>query len=693
MISEWESNNNLKQCQEFQSGVIRLIVWMIMFGLIGSAGYLGYFDINWEGFSYLFVGHLIWFIFVLSNVIKNPQPNVLRRYLSMIGDLSGTTFCIYLVGQPLSPFYLLYVWIFVSQGSRYGKKHLTASSIGSVVLFSIVQIPLDGWTKHYFEIGFLVFMLMVIPLYQHMLLGRLHEMTAAAKSANKAKSDFLATMTHELRTPLSGIIGMTSLLDDTCQNTEQRGYTKSIIFSANVLQLLIDDILDLSKIDANKLKINKDIVDCRDTFLQVCRALSNQALDKKLEVIFDCDTDVPERIVSDELRIRQIIYNLIGNAIKFTEKGFIKVKVSLSSGDEKLKGHHLDIKVMDTGIGIAKKKQSKIFEEFWQADSSTTKEYGGTGLGTTVARNLVMLMDGYIGVESEEDNGSVFSVKLPLKKIADPSGFLPHIKPNLEGRQVLVVEQEVAAHSAIKAACEELGMDVMLTTDVRHPADLGNNNIIFDVMIIADSPAGLDLEGISMMLRRFTSYPVPIVYLCYARRLISTPERKTTVIQKPFDSRELQRAMNQVLMGIDFDEPAPVEKTEQQDQCLEYRQILVAEDDHVNAKLITILLEKMGHKVCLVHNGLQALKQLKQRDFDMAFIDLRMPELDGLDVVKQWRELEPKDTHLPIIALTAAAKDMEKECLQAGMDGFLSKPIEQEILTEILQRETGPGTA
>jgi len=675
----------LKDSQEFQSSLVRMLVWFSMAGVFTSAIYYNYFELESGGLVYLFAGHFLGFLFLLFSVIKDPSPNKKRQYLSMIGDLSGTTFCIYLVGHPLSPFYLIYVLIFVSQGTRYGKNHLTASSIGSVVLFSFVQYLLSGWKDYPYEMGFLVSMLVVIPLYQHILLRRLHEATAAAENANKAKSDFLATMSHEIRTPLSGVIGMSQLLKSTEQTDEQKAFTNSILSSAEVLHHLIGDILDLSKIDANKLTLSYEPTDCREMMLKIGRVLNNQALDKGLEVIFQCDKSVPEIVNMDELRLSQVIYNLMGNAIKFTDDGYVKLSVRLVDANESLNRPHLLLEIIDTGIGIEKKKIKQIFNEFWQADDSTTKEYGGTGLGTTVATTLVKLMHGYIHVESEIGEGSCFSIGLPIK---NDKPILSSLNSNgLYRKKVLVLDTSCSAFEAINQVLTDLKMDITFVKDLNELAKIRKEQIKFDLFIVADSPSALDLAGINMMLQTLVNKVVPVIYLCYLRRMQSCLENNSVVCQKPFDSREIEMHIRQVVLG----EKNLIAQTQTNTLNIEVNKtqkkyhVLVAEDDDVNAQFMQSVIENAGHQLCLVRNGKQALEQLKQQSFDIALVDLRMPELDGFGLVKEWRKTEKESSRLPMVALTANAEtSVEKKCLAAGMDGFLIKPLEIENIQNIL---------
>ncbi len=684
---------SLRSNQEFQSAVVRLAVWVFMVAYVGIAGYVGYYQVDWNQFVVLFGIHLVWFLGILYNVVTHPEPSVRRRYFSMIADLSGTTCSIYLGGEPISPFYLLYIWVFVSQGTRFGKKHLMAASIGSVLAYSFILTVLGGWQRNGFEAFFLLILLVVLPLYQYALLRKLHEARQAAESANQARGNFLATMTHELRTPLSGVVGMARLLNTTTLDDEQKEYVNSICSSANMLQSLIGDILDLSKIDANKLELKNDYFDLRDCLVAVAHTLGNQALDKGVEIICDVDPAVPEKVWGDELRVRQILFNLIGNAVKFTAEGHVLITVAPGEVEAEEARPPLHIAVTDTGIGIPAEKIQDIFESFWQADSGTTRKYGGTGLGTTIARDLTRLMGGRIGVESVVGKGSTFWVDLPLANMH--SEVLPSPRPPalLSGQRVLIVETNRLSLGVIEAACEQADMRTIAVSEVDELARIiGERQDVrqIDLLLIADSPRGMDLGGLSELIYRLLGHPVPTVFLHYAWRQAMNPHHSGRGLVKPFSAPALWRIMARVEAGL-----SEQSDRETQNGLLslvgkgQAARVLVAEDDSINAKLIESLLCKAGHQVVMVRDGEAAMERAGNESFDLALVDLRMPKMDGIEFTRACRQHE-RAGKLPIIALTAnAAEDARSECMEAGMDEFLTKPVDPAMLDQLIVRYTG----
>lgn len=684
----------LRSNQEFQSGIVRTAVWVFMVSFIGIAGAMDYYRVDWWQYKVFFGAHVLWFIGILISVARDPRPNLFRRYMSMVADLSGTTFCIYLGGEPLSPFYLLYIWVFVSQGTRFGKTALTAASAGSVLAYSIVLTLLDGWSRHGMEAIFLLLLLVVLPIYEHILLRRLHEARQAAESANKARGNFLATMTHELRTPLSGVVGMTRLLGSTRLDPEQKEYVESLTSSANMLQALIGDILDLSKIDAQKLELRPEPFDLRRSIHEVTSAMANQALDKGIELIVDVAPEVPIEVYGDQLRFRQVLFNLVGNAVKFTDQGRVVVRAHIGEPRPELRQRHLYVAVEDTGIGIPREKLGRIFENFWQADSSTTRQYGGTGLGTTIARDLARLMGGDIGVESIEGRGTTFWVCLPFLGHPGVDQSRPRPSSSLQGRTVLLLESCPEQLHIMEQACLEAGMRYVSVDQAdKLSRALESHSGPLDLAVLADDRRGMDLEGLARTVSKLRGEAVPSVLIHYARRAVSALTEDTVEMAKPFAMPVLWDVMAMAI-GTHMDSqlsPSVLLNTVPEGKGA---RVLVAEDDSINAKLMDSLLRKAGHDVVLVRDGQRAFEAALGGGFDLALVDLRMPRMDGTDFTRAYRAQEPDGEHLPIVALTAnAAEDAQDECMEAGMDDFLTKPVDPELLDRLLRRyrrETEP---
>ena len=700
----------LRANPEFQSALVRMGFWGFSICYIGIGAVIGAYDVPVDHYVELFAAYLVLNTAILISVLLRAEWNA-RRYLSQIIDIVAVSLAIYLTGDPFSSFYLIYIWIFISAGTRYGRAHLGVAAASAVLSYSAVIMVLGVDTKQRLDLMFHLLVLVLLPLYQDSLLRKLRRARQAAEQANKAKSNFLANMTHELRTPLTGVLGMARLLRDSRLDAEQKEYVDGITSSANMLHALIGDILDLSKIDARKLQLEATVFDLRGPIKEVCDLLQGQALTKGLEMICDIGPSVPYRVRGDELRLRQILFNLVGNAVKFTEHGEVMVRARIGDPVDALPERHVVIEVTDTGIGIPADKLSLIFESFSQADASTTRRYGGTGLGTTIARDLTQLMGGRIEVVSEPGKGSRFTVRLPL---IDREGLpLPSTPdPALQGRRVLIYERDPAMRELIAETCRDLGMVGFDEYDIGRLAEMVQAADGVDLLIVADTPDRLDLARVVETLRRVLDAQVPALLLIYAPRRCDLAELGAECLTKPFLRHELAAAIHR---AIESERPARPAALPSRDAARRPAgsstpacaaptpsspppapadgsagvRILVAEDNDIAAKVITTLLAKQGAEVSLTTDGQQALELALSDDhhFDLAFIDLRMPGLDGIGFTEALRDAEGDGQRLPVVALTAnAAEDVKKRCLDAGMDAFLTKPVEPTSLAEMVRR-------
>lgn len=674
----------IRASQEFQSAVVRLSILGFMLTMLGIARYFGDYDFTLQQYLLLFAVHLVWYGGLLISTLMRPGLWPLRTYISILADLSGTTGTIYLTGDATGPFYLLYAVSFLSQGMRFGKTNLLLASLGSLLAFTFVAAMLGDWRTQSLEVLFVALVLVVLPAYEYLLLRKLQNAKRLAERANRARGDFLATMTHELRTPLSGVIGMAGLLNRTRLDSEQREYVDSINTSAGVLQGLVGDILDLSKIDAGKLELKPVRFVLRRSLNETCWALSNQALEKGLELICRIAPDVPEQAVGDELRFRQILFNLVGNAVKFTEQGHVCVHAELVASEGGGGVSCLQVAIRDTGIGIAADRIDRVFDNFWQADGSSTRRHGGTGLGTAIARDLTGLMGGSLEVDSIEGKGSTFTVRLPF--FADGQLAVPKAPAVLRGARVRIFESNSESARAISEVCEAAGMRAAVASSVA-PAGALVGASSASVALVVDSPDGVDLAHVGRLVQQRLGESTPIVYLHYPRRKPAFPDNAVARAFKPVDAPQLWQAMAEVLasgaaaaaMATASPSPAP--------EVHASGRVLVAEDDGINAKLIDHLLRRAGCDVTLVRDGRAALQAALVESFDLAFIDLRMPHMDGIDFTRAFREQEAPGSHLPIIALTAnAAEEARADCFRAGMDEFVTKPVEPRILQELMLR-------
>ncbi|TYQ16057.1 UNVERIFIED_CONTAM: PAS domain S-box-containing protein [Acetivibrio alkalicellulosi] len=524
------------------------------------------------------------------------------------------------------------------------------------------------------------------------------KMKERAESANIAKSQFLANMSHEIRTPLNGILGFLQLLDSTELNKEQKEFINNIKISSETLLSVISDILDISKIESGHLEMEEIPFDFRSTIESAIIPFSAKAKEKKIELNMLIKSDIPQMMLGDPTRLRQVITNLVSNALKFTDKGDVFIEASLE--EETQEAAKIAFKVKDTGIGMSQETIQKLFKPFTQADASSTRKYGGTGLGLSICRNIISLMNGHINVESDVGKGTTFSFLVEFKKCLDvklPDAIDCSV---LKGKRILIVDDNSMNRDIAKIYLQEAGCMVQeaesateaLSKLVRNESE----SSIFNAVLVDYHMPGMCGHDLSAALKAISSTKnIPLILLTSIAMKGDERESRSFgfsgYLTKPYKRNDLIKCLARVLDGkIQDKDQAEILISMHplsQSQFKRKIKILLVEDNDINRMFFIHLLKMKGLSCDIAYNGEEAITAFKSNSYDIIFMDCQMPLMDGYEATRQIRKLEGDKKHTPIIALTAYAMkgDIDK-CKDAGMDDYLGKPIEVDKVTEIIDK-------
>jgi two-component system sensor histidine kinase RpfC len=615
----------------------------------------------------LLLGHLLW----------RPHVSPARRVAGMLLDLITLPVGMIVGGEVVAPLYPMYLWIILGMGFRYGRRYLFAAAILSLVGFAAVIALTEFWRMHLALSISLWIALVILPAYASSLLTKLQDALARVEEASQAKSRFLATMSHELRTPLHAIIGMADLLRGSRLDGEQRDMVRTVRSAGQTLLEMIDDLLDVAKIEAGKAVAQPVEFDLHALLATVRALLHHQAASKGLRLQVCLDPRAPFRLFGAARSLQQILVNLVANAIKFTDRGSVTLRVIADgvSADRVA----LRIEVEDTGIGIPPEAQKRIFEQFTQADESTTRRYGGTGLGLTIARQLAGLMGGDLTVRSVPGAGACFVFHGELIR-------LPDQERRLSGR-VLVV----GAPAATRPVQDRLGAWGVRCSAAASTAQAREALVQPDaaraVLVVGSSDGAWPPVSHAELATLPLAEPVSLILIGDV-----PPEPAATylaVLPPETTDGDLYRALHAAL-AVSL-APAAEEMTPAARPDRPGLRVLVAEDNPTNQKVIEKMLRHGGHAVTLVGDGEQALDALEQQDFDLVLMDLNMPVLGGLDAVKLHRFATGGQGLPPFVALTAdATEETRRACAEAGIDAFVTKPVDAGQLLALVERLTRP---
>ena len=623
---------------------------------------------------------------IYGSTILWAGPSNARKIIAILADAIGISYPLYITGHIGAPWYGLYLWIILGNGFRYGEKYLYLATAISLIGFTFVATNTPYWIENAeLAIG-LAFTLVLIPAYSAILIRRLNEARQRADAASHAKSDFLSCMSHEIRTPLNGILGMTDLLRLRPLPDEDKDCVETIHISGHALARQINEILDLSKIEAGRMTLETLDFDLYMLVNATLRIFQTQAREKGLALNSIIDPATPYLLSGDPHKLRQIITNLVGNALKFTQKGSITLRISPTSTHEDMES--IRFEVIDTGTGIPQDKLKVIFDPFTQASDSISRTYGGTGLGTTICKNLVELMGGAIGIESALDVGTTFWFEIPFTINKNPAYSID--KNWISRCRVIYLSPTSHTDDAILNKLGNWGVPYDAYVSVEEAYARAISSDIYDALIINGMPASPLLTSIIAGTNKDLPSRLHTVLINSTRQPQPGQHKQPSFFElnTPLEDNLLLNVLHACYSkhGTADDIIHFAHKQSQKKGVCRQLNVLVSDDNATNRIVMQRMLDKLGHRHTIVDGGEAALLALEKDDFDAVIIDKNMPDMGGLEVYQAYCFANAGVAPVEFAILTAdATEEAKASCEAAGIKHFLTKPVSLVRLTKLCQ--------
>jgi two-component system, sensor histidine kinase RpfC len=671
---------------EYEQAVIRILFTSLVVAYFLVHGVLDSEEGIFTTAFYLAGAYDLFSIVVLLSFAKYKKESKFRKMITMAGDHGMTCLAMYRAGEVGAPLFTVLLWITVGYGARFGMMYLylgmLLSSTGLLVLVNTAEF----WVAHPIPGYGMIVTNIIIPIFVSKLLKQLSDAKAKAELADEAKGRFLANMSHEMRTPLSGIIGISKLLYKEKIPGQIKSSIATIDQSANHLLKLIDDVLNFSRIESGTLQIDSHEFDVYEAVHSVSENLRHVAEAKHLSFHVFISTDVPTSLIGDSSRVKQILLNLCGNAIKFTKTGYVEIRVNALEVTDKLAT--LRFEIIDSGIGIPKQALDRVFDRFNQVDDSITRKFGGTGLGTTISKELVELMGGQIHVQSDQGKGSRFYFDLPLH-LGET-----RIDEEYTDAKCLIFSRQESLHKRLSGFALRWGMSIVSTTELHEICRiLVENKDENGYPILLVDGASLDgaIEDFIKYVEFGVSDNLEMILIDTSREFVDREGVFTAIVNDLSTPRQLFNAIHAANRRYELPSGVTDIAVSQQSHFKKLK-VLIAEDSRVNRQILEEILVSHGMVVVTAEDGDEALDLFEDNAFDIAIVDMHMPNVGGLDVIREYNSGYGLFKKIPFIVLTAnVSTDAKAECERAGATAYMHKPVDETELLRLIYIHTGEG--